>query len=505
MNQIRIGALLSYISIFLTFIVGFIYTPILIRILGQTDYGIYSLILAFASYLSLMDMGVGNAIVRYIARNRVLGDSNKESDLIGHFLKFFLVISLFTIVVGVLICINAPFFFQNSLETPDIKTAQIMIIILTINFALSFPLNVYSSVLQAYERFIFLKLFSIIRIVIVPIVTLISLTIGYRLIAMTVISSSVNIIILIIGYLYCKKVIGIKVTYSPINLNYKKEIYSYALLIFLTAIADKIYWQTDQILLGILKNPESVAIYAVAIQFIFIFISLSGALSTLFLPQITKLVTEENHISRLDELFIKISKYQFFILALVFSGFFLFGQDFIILWAGQTFEQAYIIVIILMIPFFFDLVQNTGLVILQAKGLYLFRTISLIVCSILNIVISIPIINLYGSIGTAIVTSLFVAIGNVILLNVYYHYKVGLNIKLYWKNIISITVPILLLVTFIYIIIFNQRMQIMELIIWIVLYTVLYTAVIYFFCFSTTEKRALKRTLSNIISIVIKI
>ncbi|NRG48142.1 oligosaccharide flippase family protein, partial [Bacillus sp. CRN 9] len=452
MNQIRTGAVLSYISIVLTLVVGLIYTPILIRFLGQSDYGLYSIVLAMASYLSLMDMGVGNAIVRYIARNRAIGDAKKESDLIGQFLLFFLSISVLTLIIGITISMNAHNIFKDSLRTSDINTAQVMMIILTINFAVSFPLNVFSAVLQAYERFIFLKISSIIRIISVPIITLIVLSLGGRLIFMTIITTFVNISILLFGYFYCKKIIGIKVTFSPISRDLKREIFTYAFLIFLTSIADKIYWQTDQILLGILKSSEIVAIYAVSIQFVMIFISLSTALSSLFLPKVSKIVTEKNHLPKLNQLFISVSRLQFFVLGLAFSGFIVFGKEFITLWAGPSYEGAYSILIILMIPFFFDLVQNTGLVILQAKRMYLFRTISLVICSILNVAISIPIIEHYGSTGTAIVTASFVAVGNVLLLNFYYHYKVGLNIKIYWINMVKIIFPVFSLSTTVYII-----------------------------------------------------
>jgi len=492
MSQIRTGAVLSYISIFLTFAVGLIYTPILIRWLGQSDYGLYSLILSIASYLSLMDMGVGNAIVRYIARNRAIGDSKKESDLIGQFLLFFLSISVLTLIIGITISMKAHDIFKDSLVSSDIDTAQIMIIILTINFAVSFPLNVFSAVLQAYERFIFLRLSTIIRIISVPIITLIALSLGGRLISMTIITSSVNISILLLALLYCKKIIRIRVTFSPISRDLRKEITAYAILIFLTSIADKIYWQTDQILLGILKNPEIVAIYAVAIQFVLIFISLSTALSSLFLPKVSKLVTEENHLPKLNKLFIGVSRLQFFVLALAFSGFIVFGKEFIILWAGPSYEKAYSILIILMIPFFFDLVQNTGIVILQAKRLYLFRTISLVVCSLLNVFVSIPVIEYYGSTGTAIVTAFFVAVGNVLLLNFYYHYKVGLDIKLYWINITKILIPVLVLSIIVFVIKINFNLGAVGLFISIFFYTILYLGIMYVFSLNNNEKNYLK-------------
>ena len=72
---------------------------------------------------------------------------------------------------------------------------------------------------------------------------------------------------------------------------------------------------------------------------------------------------------------------------------------------------------------------------MQAQGKYKFRAYTLIICSVLNVLISIPIIKIYGSIGTAIVTAIFVLIGNVIILNVYFHKVIKLNMKSYWREI----------------------------------------------------------------------
>lgn len=483
MNQLKAGAVLSYISIFLTFAVGLLYTPILIRMLGQTDYGVYSLVLALSSYLSILDMGLGNSIIRYIARNREIGDSKSESDLIGQFLKLFTLIAIMTIIIGGIIYLNMPKLFENSLSQSSIETAQIMVIILTFNYALSFPLNVYSAIAQAYERFIFLKLSNIIRIITIPIFSLIALFLGKGLIAITLITTIVNVSILVIAVLYCKIKLKIKTTFSPISKNFKKEIYIYSSFIFISAVADKLYWQTDQILLGILTNPEVVAVYAIAIQLILIFASLSNAISSLFLPKLSQIVSNGENFALLNQIFIKVSKYQFIIVSLVFSGFILFGKEFIVIWADENYKQAYYIVIIIMLPFFVDLIQNLALMIMQAKGLYYFRAILLLACSILNFIISIPIIKLYGSFGTAIVTAIFVMIGNVIILNFYFHIKLKLDMFNYWKHIINYSLPIGIL----FVMGFTAKQLIPDtsnipiLIIEILIYTVLYIFIVFKF------------------------
>ncbi|MGG2109353.1 oligosaccharide flippase family protein [Lysinibacillus pakistanensis] len=483
MSQLKAGAILSYLSIFLTFAIGMLYTPLLIRMLGQTDYGVYSLILALSSYLSVLDMGLGNSIIRYIARNREVGDSKQEANLIGQFLKFFLVIGVLTIVIGGMIYLNAPKLFEKSLTQSSIDTAQTMMIILTLNYALSFPLNVYSAVAQAYERFVFLKVSNIIRITLTPIFSLIALYLGQGLIAITLITTIVNVGILLITALYCKITLKIKTTFSPIPKNLKKEIYIYSFFIFISAIADKLYWQTDQVLLGIITNPDIVAVYAVAIQLILIFSSLSNAISSLFLPRLSKIASSGENVALINQIFLNVSKYQFIIITLVFSGFIIFGQEFIVLWANEDYKQVYYIVLIIMLPFFVDLIQNLALMIMQAKGLYYFRAILLLICSILNFIISIPIIKLYGSFGTAIVTAIFIMIGNVIILNFYFHIKLKLDMFIFWKTIMKYSIPIGILFVASYILkqFIPDTSNIYMLGVEILIYTVIYILLIFRF------------------------
>ena len=99
MNQRRWGAILSYVNIVATVVVGLLYTPIMLRLLGQSEYGLYSLIGSVVGYLSVLDMGLGNTIVRYTAKNRVDGTVQKEAELNGLFLQVYSVIGVITLVI----------------------------------------------------------------------------------------------------------------------------------------------------------------------------------------------------------------------------------------------------------------------------------------------------------------------------------------------------------------------------------------------------------------------
>lgn len=100
MNQLKAGAALSYVSIGLNMMVGLIYTPYMLRMLGQSEYGLYSLAASIVAYLTVLDLGFGNAIVRYTAKFRAEGKERKQQEMFGMFFLLYIGIGLIAIVAG---------------------------------------------------------------------------------------------------------------------------------------------------------------------------------------------------------------------------------------------------------------------------------------------------------------------------------------------------------------------------------------------------------------------
>src|SRR5690606_18982342 len=221
----------------------------MIRLLGQSEYGLYAMIGSLIAYFSVLDLGLGNAIVRYTSRNRAVGDKQIEAKLNGMFLILYLIIGILTIFIGAIIYFYLDDIFTNGLSTSELRKAKIMVIIITINFAFSFPLAIFGSIIQAYERFVIFKLVEIVRILAVPIITLPFLYLGFGSVAMVVIVSVVNIGSLLFNLYYCFKYIKIKFHFGKIDLTLLKEILGYSFFVFLGVIVDQIYWNTDHFIL----------------------------------------------------------------------------------------------------------------------------------------------------------------------------------------------------------------------------------------------------------------
>jgi O-antigen/teichoic acid export membrane protein len=496
------GAILSYISLIITNIVALIYTPIMLRYMGQAEYGLYSLIASVIGYLTILDLGFGNAIIVYTAKYRAQGKKEEEKKLHGMFFIIFTVIGFFTAILGFILYLNVDNMFANTMNLAELEKAKTLMLILTLNLAFTFPLSIFGSIVTAYEKFIFIKLINIGRIVLNPIIMLPLLMFGYKSIAMAIVTTILNLIILIINAIYCLKKLNIDLSFEKFDFKLLKEIFSYSFYIFLGIIVDKANWTVDQFILGATAGTVVVAIYAIASQINNIYMSFSTAISGVLLPKMSKMVASNSSDEDISNEFIKTGRIQFLILGLVLTGFVIFGRNFINLWAGKEYEIAYYISLILIVPLTVPIIQNMGLNILQAKNKVKFRSLVYIAIAVLNVAISIPLSKLYGGIGAAIGTSISLFLGNIIIMNIYYYKKINIDIPKFWKEIFFIMIPILIIFVPMYYINNNIEISaISKLLLGVPIYSLIYMFVIYNFAMNKYEKTIISTPIKKIFKI----
>lgn len=500
-NQLKIGAILSYVNILVGLIVGLGYTPIMIRLLGQSEFGLYSLIGSLVAYLSVLDMGLGNTIVRYVSRNRAVGDKRSESELNGLFLVIYSVIGLITLIIGSILYFNVDNMFGATLSVDQIERAKIMMILLIFNIAISFPLSVFASLMQAYERFIFLRIFNIISVLLKPIIALPFLFMGYGAVTLVVTATIVNIACLLTNVYYCFKYLDIHFSKGHFEKAFLYEIFGYAFFIFLNAIMDKIYWGTGQFILGMVSGTIQVAIYAIAMQFMGMYMQFSCAISGVLLPKVTMMVANGATKIELTNLMIKIGRLQYIVIGYILVMFFLVGKEFIYLWAGENYLSAYPMILILMIGMLIALVQNAGIAILQAMNLNRYRMTAYTIVAVINIFTSVILAKMYGGLGCAISTAIALLISTGLIMNRYYHKRIGIDIPLFWKNITHMMPSAFILIILVAIFQMNISLEYSWLyfVIKVVIYTLIYTILIYFIGMNDYEKNLCKNIIFKMI------
>lgn len=445
-NQLRAGVYLSYINLALGSLIPFLYTPIMLRLLGQEEYGLYSLANSVVGYLSLLSFGFGSTIIRYVTKYRIEGNKSEVEKLYGFFLKLYGVLGLLVMAGGVIISNNVSTIFKQGLSLHEIDKLKILVLIMAVNIAISFSLSVCSSLIISYERFLYRKIMDIVSTVAVPVVNLIALAQGYASVGMVLGSTVTQCVLGFLSILYCTCNLKIKPSFVKINTDIIKEMINVSFFHFLGAVVDMLFWATDKVILGMLSSTVAVAVYNMGGTFNNIVMSMTSSISGVLAPKITGMVVSDIPKKEWTALFIKIGRLQFFIIALIISGFTVFGQVFIDLWVGSEYADSYWIALLTLFPLCIPLIQSTGLSFVTAQNKHYFRSVVYLIIAILNAISTYMVTPYWGGIGAAICSCISYLMGQGIIMNVYYYRVTGLDIPLFWRNILNMSgIPALML------------------------------------------------------------
>lgn len=434
-DELKAGVILSYAGMIANVVVNLVYTPVILRHLGKSEYGLYTLVASVVNYLSLCSLGFGASYLRFYSRLKVKKNEEELSNLNGMYLLLFLLFSSLAFILGMVIVFHSEQVLGNNLTATEMQLGKKLLFILTINISITMFTTVFQSMISAHECFIFQKAVMFVSVIVNPFLTFPALVMGYGSIALVLITTLISFLCLMINVWYCLVKLKIRFSFKKMQFSLLKEMGTFSFFLFLNAVIDQINWNVDAFLIGRYIGTVEVAVYGVASQINNLYMNLSTSVSGVFAPRVNKMVAENVSDEKLTDLFIKVGRVQFIILSLVASGFLFFGKYFITIWAGNDYGEAYFIALLLILPFTIALIQNMGIEIQRAKNKHQFRSLVYLAIAVLNIVISIPLIKLYGAIGAAIGTAVTLFLGTGVIMNWYYYRHLGINIPRFWKSI----------------------------------------------------------------------
>lgn len=446
LNQVKYGAILSYILIVLNALQGVFLAPYILEQIGDSNYGVYKTIAAFSATLMVLDLGIGTTVMRYTAKFRA---ENKKKDTENFAAMGLIEAAIIAIVMG---CISVglycslPAFYSNTFSGEEIKLAQTLFLILIVNMVLVIFENVLNGVITGSNHFVFsngLKLGLLILRIIASVALLQQWKSAVIIVGITLVCS---IITMILQLYYIKFKLNIKIRLHKWDFTLFKESLGYTSLMFIQTIAIQANGNIDNIVISSVIGPISVTVYSFGIQMFNMYESLAMAFSNLMLPHVSKRISDGASDSELQGIVTRVGRMQFLVLGAALAGFICLGKQFVHLWLGEGFEDVYYLSLIMMIPVTFTLIQNVCLSILRARNMMKFRTFCLICTTLFNLVMTVVGTQLVGYYAAAVGTGLSVVFGSVIMMNIYYHKKIGFKVfKFYWdvfrRLIICIITP----------------------------------------------------------------
>lgn len=493
--------LLSYLNLAISFIIPFVYTPLMLDMLGQAEYGLFSLSHSVIGYLSLLSFGFGSTIIRYLAKYRAESNRQEEEKTFGFFLVLYGSLAILVMVGGVILSAGAGEVFAKGLTSDEIGKMKTLTLIMAFNTALSFPLSVFASIAIAHERYFFRKIMDMVSTVAAPLANLVALYLGFASVGMALASTVIQILLAPISVGYCFRQLNLRPHFARLPGTVIREMLGFSVFNFIGTLVDMLFWATDKVILGMLASTVAVAVYNVGGTFNNIVIQLSTSISGVLVPRITGMVITDTPKAEWSNLFIRVGRLQFFIIGLIVSGFSVFGRSFIDLWAGPEYAEAFWVAVLTMFPLCIPLIQNTGLSIVVAQNKHQFRAIVYLIIAIANVISTYLIVPYMGIIGAALCSCVSYLLGQGIIMNIYYYKVTGLDIPRFWGNILRMAiVPGIMLVTGLFVLKYLVLDSWLSFLIGVVIYTVIYIFLMYCFVMNDYEKDIIRKPVYKILS-----
>lgn len=450
-SQVKIGTIFSYFLILANTLYTLFITPMILEVLGSSDYGVYKTVASLSSSLMVLDLGIGGTLMRYISKYKADKEENKIEPFISMAMFEAIVLAILAVIVSLTFYLNIENMYKMSFTASEIGLAKKLFAILSLNVVLHIFENIFNGIIAGHNNFIFANGAKIVRLILRILLMVVAFFTTSSAVVLVLIDLFLTLFLAIVEILYITIVyrLKIKISIGGCERGVFKESFIYTGLLFLTSIVGQVESNFANVIIGAYRGPELVTIYSFGLTIFQMFMQLSSSISGVMLPTVTNTLRLDDGINKAYNLAIKVGRIQFIVLGAAVVGFTVMGKQFLSLWLGEGFDDVYIIALILMIPSLAELCINICLAILRAKNMLGFKTIVTCVSAVINLFVTVIGVKYISYMFAAVGTAISYVLGYVIAMCFYYYKKFGYNmINMYLKVIKGTWICLLISGTF---------------------------------------------------------
>lgn len=437
-SQRRRGAILGYANIAVKNLVNLIYTPMLLGYVGRGDYGVFQTANSFVFSLTLLSFGFSGAYVRFYSKRKADGDEDGIRVLNGMYLTLYLLICMVAVVLGLFASANVGSVFSGSFTQGEVQLAGTLMAIMTFNVATTLFSTVFDAYVIVHEEFTFQQTRQMLTTLATPGVALLLLNQGMGAVGVAIAQLAVSVVLLALNARFAIARLGMRFDVLHPDIVLLRAIAAFSAWIFLNQITDLAVLNLPNVILGALSGAEVVAVFAVAVQIRTVFMSLSTTISNVFVPLVNREVAGGSSDEVLTALVSRVGRYQAFLYLWVLGGFAVVGRWFVGVWAGQSFDDAYWMTLVMAAALFVPLVQNVGIEIQRAKNLHRSRSFAYLLTTSTGLVLTYTLAPRFGYWAAVVGFCAHMILGPILYMNYFNHRVVGLNMFAFWRKVAPI-------------------------------------------------------------------
>jgi O-antigen/teichoic acid export membrane protein len=394
----------SWLGLAATMVVGFLLTPFILHRLGNTALGLWVLITSFTGYYGLLDLGIRNAIVQYVARYQATDEAEELTKVVSTGFFTYGCVALLAIAITLLAAANLQSWFK--LAPDDRATAHALLLIVGIGTAIGMPVTVFTGVLEGLQKFAFIGAIQTLAVVLRAGLIVAGLTAGRGIVFVGGATVAVNLAASLV-------LMGAALRSCPPNLlkwNYVSRstlgaLAGFGVVTFWMAIAQVLRFQLDAMVVAAFISVPAVTFFAAGGKLASSTMDVVATMAQVFTPM-SSAFHATGRFDGLRRVLVVGNRYCAFVAFPLASALLLIGSRFIQAWLGAPYVSSQSVLMILIVPTALWMAQASSLRVLYGMHRHKTLAVVLLLEAAANLVLSVALARPYGINGVAMGTAI---------------------------------------------------------------------------------------------------
>lgn len=388
-----------YALIVASVLLGIVVLPFNLKYLGEENYGLLALVASVTTYFSVLEMGYGGAIVRYIAECRARRDSQALNEVLSTMYYVLSVMGVIAYALAIVVAVLLPEIFNISSE--QVRTGQIVLLIIAVNVALHFVFSIYGGVINGFELYYINNIVGGAFSTLTALVNILVLWLGYGIVEMVAATTAVRIIPYFIYRRNAYKAFpALEISRAHFRWDRLRELTGFSAYIAVIDWSARLTYTTDIFILGMLLNTATVAVYAVAQRLAEALLRMTNQLHTFLFPAVVAHAVEGG-VEGQRRLFVKATRFQLAVAIGLCGGVATIADVLILAWVGPGYDASASVLRVLCAIVVIRTLLSMPATVLKGTGHHRFVAIASAWCAVASVLLSIAAVKLFGMPGVA--------------------------------------------------------------------------------------------------------
>ncbi len=392
----------NYLKFLINMVIVFFMTPFIIKMLGVEQFGLWSLIFAVIGLFGLLDLGFATAAVKFVAEAVGARNNNGLDKIVSSLVFIYLAIGAICLVLVFLL--SGPFSYFFELDEHSRHAFTTVMIIVGSAVSLSFPLSIFKAMLIGTGHQVYVNAAELLMSLANAGLIIYFLKAGFGLqgLALSTAMTMVGGFLILIPFAR-RYVPHIKISFAGFSIPQLRELMGFSVYAFIANIAVLIILRIDPLVIGLFMPLSAIAIYAISAKVSEYSYLLNKQFSNALMPLVSQAKGGENAVL-IQRILLDGSRYLLALAVPFLLLLFIHTPAIINLWVGEDFIESADLLRILLVAVLFTSVQLNAANVLGMTGYHRFVAFSMAASALLNLLLSLVLIQFFGLTGVAVAT-----------------------------------------------------------------------------------------------------